>query len=166
MAKLNSIDMPWGKGLGTLGFNFATKHVDFSFNWGRHLIMFVALYAGAASEHRVQQRSWYCLTWHGWQLQRREDAFGRWYRNALSGGQWEVCGHGYRRVPLLARPASIPQRAWELRQQFKPYQLVDWYGQQLEVISFPSPERNSVIVMMRQRNDPTTLQEVTLEQYA
>lgn len=168
MAKLQSIDFPWGKGIGTLGFNFATKHVDYSFNWLWEFIKFVAVYT-AATGKQVQQRSWYKLTMQGWQLLRREDQFGRWYcgRTMVDHHptRQQVVNGGLRLMPLLERPADIPQRAWQLRPLFKPYTMVDWYGAQLEVISYPSPESNSVTVMLRQFNDPTTMQEVVLEQY-
>lgn len=174
MAHLKSIHFPWGRGIGTLAFNFDTKHVDFSINWSHELIKFVAMYK-QGSQSQVQQRSWYKLTRNGWQLLRREDQFGRWTRNhpGAQGGKYangiserlELVNDGVRRIPRLERPADIPARAWALRKQFTPYTLIDWCGMQLEVISFPSPEKNSVAVMLREFNEPTTMHEVTLEQY-
>ena len=149
-----SIHFPWSSGLGTLGFKVCGHYVDFCISRGA-LRMFTALERnGVYEKFCFTVRSWYKLTRDGWQLLKREDFWGTWQ-------------HGKRRPPLYDLPDSgtTVDRAWELRQYFKPYQIIDWYGRTLEVISFPSPEKLSVTVMLREPNDPTTMFEETLEQF-
>lgn len=148
---LTNIYFPWGAGLGTLGFRFKTHYVDFSIVSGA-LQLFVAQYTIFDKNH-FTNRSWYHLKNFSWILVKREDAWGEWK-------------NGKRRPPLYEPPeGGIVQRAWDLRQYFKPYQIIDWYGEQREVISFPCPENNRVTLMIREFNDPTTLTEVVLENY-
>lgn len=164
---LTKIALPWGSGLGRLGFSYTDRYVDYGTGYrlpegtGKPkmvLTKFEATYTVFDSSHWTD-RSWYRLERTGfrfrWALTRREDRWGQW--NVLT---------GTRRPPLYDMPEEgIPQRAWKLRQYFRPYQIIDWYGKTMEVISFPSPEKRSVNLMIREPNDPTTLTEVILEQY-
>jgi hypothetical protein len=102
-----------------------------------------------------ESKSWYVLKRRGWKLLRRENRFGTF--NGLTGRH---------SPPLYEFPGEgVPNRAWELRSEFRPYQIIDWYGRRLEAISFPSPEKNRVTLMVREPDDPTTLEEVVLETY-
>ncbi len=145
------------RALGTWGITLGKTYRDIRFDWPslrQRRSSWVHLFVRQPSS-----KSWYVLTWHGWQLLRREDSWGT-YKGVTANGPAK------RRPPLYEFPdGGIAHRAWELRSAWKPYQLVDWYGQQMEVMSFPSPERLSVTIMLRQPGDPTTLQEVVLEQY-
>jgi hypothetical protein len=131
------------------GLRLRTSYRDIEWRDGG-LRLFIAL--NREGDEAITVRSWYVLTLNGWKLLRREDRWGEWVR-------------GKRRPPLLDAPSSIPDRAWELRKFFRPYQLIDWYGRKKEVISFPSPEARSVTLMLREPGDPTTLEEVRLEEY-
>jgi len=148
---ITNIYFPWGAGLGTLAFRFSDHYTNYTIQ-NSSVQKYVARYATFDHSH-ITERSWYRLTRAGWQLFKREDRWGEWK-------------NGVRRPPLYEQPsAGIPQRAWELRAYFKPYQKIDWYGQQLEVISYPCPEKDRVTLMVREPDDPTTLQEVVLENY-
>ena len=146
--------------LGPWGFTFRDTYRDLVIDLlDRSLHLFVAAHKSDAARH---SKSWYVLKHKGfrlyWYLLRREDRWGT-FRNSTQSGS------AYRRVPLLDRPVDISQRAWELRDEFKPYQIIDWYGKRREVMSYPCPERNGISIMLRTPDDPTTLQEYLLEEY-
>lgn len=146
---------PWGKGIGTFGIKVGNNYADITIMEGVLRLFTSVDENGKWGRFASTRRSWYKLTRKGWQLLKREDFWGEWQ-------------NGKRRPPLYELPEQgIPQRAWELREYFQPWKIIeDWYGQRVEVISFPSPENHKVTVMMRMMpGDPTSMVEVVLEDY-
>lgn len=145
---MKKIRLHWA--LGCLGITIGSTYRDIRVDtrdWTLHLFV-----------RSPDSKSWYQRRGATWILLRREDVWGT-YRCALDNTP------AHRRPALRDRPASIPDRAWELRRDFVPYKVIDWYGEQLEVISYPCPEKNRVTVLLRELNNPGTLQEVALEEY-
>ena len=145
--------------LGCLGWTLGSVYRDLRIDrldWSLHLFV---CRGKATGTHECHSKSWYVLRRGGWYLLRREDRWGE-YRGKTQNGE------ARRRAPLYEYPdEGISQRAWQLRTFFKPYQLIDWYGRQVEVISYPSPEKMSVNLMIREPGDPTTLEEVVLQNF-
>src|SRR5512133_1343323 len=132
---LKSVDFPWGRGIGTYGFNFTNKRVDFHKNWDGKWIKFVAEWDGSIAN--MKRRSWYVREKRAWRLYKREDEFGNWHLNV-------------HRPTKRPRPANVGDRAWELRttdKRLQPWQLLDWYGTQVEVVSFPAPSYDRTTLM-------------------
>lgn len=152
-----SIHFPWSSGLGTLGLKLGSNYGDVCIARGAVRLFTSIEQNNVFGNFCSTRRSWYQLKRTGWRLHwrlnKRDDFWGTWQ-------------NGKRRPPLYELPqGGVPQRAWELRNHFAPYKIIEWYGRRLECISFPSPERLAVTVMLREPNDPTTMFEETLEQY-
>lgn len=148
--------MPWSSGLGALGITTDKHYVDYrveSFGEERVFRKFEARYIwDEHGEQQIVMRSWWRWRGFGWKLMKREDQWGTWQ-------------NGRRRPAMREAPAELLERSFELRKFFKPYQHIDWYGEHLEVISYPSPERWRMTLMVREPGDPTTLREIVLEEY-
>lgn len=152
MKQLFKICWPWGAGLGTLGVHIGNYYSDIHVkNW--RVYRFVAHTSPVEADRTyITQRSWYRLDIDGWKLLKREDRWGCWKA-------------GKRQPPLMDMPDNTLARAFKLRDAFRPFQIIDWYGKTMEVFSFPFPNKASMGLMLREPNDPTTLQEVVLEEY-
>jgi hypothetical protein len=144
------IFFPWGKGIGTLGFEWKTLYFDFSLggltNAERHVRMFVS---HRTTDGEISDRSWYRLTIRGWRLVKREDSLGVWT-------------NGHRHPPMLDLPADPHSFARSFAKEWKPYAVRDVYGERVEIISYPYFERDSVRVKVREPNDPTTMRDFVL----
>lgn len=136
--------------------NLRSKLIRFFFHEGR-LRKYVARHLFEDQD----EKSWYKFTWEGWRLYRRESYVGRWWEDPKSGDTNSNPGDAS--ISEVIDPNS--DLYWHLREHsgFKPYNIIDWYGEKLEVISYPYPSNDQdVYVNMRKFNDPTTMQRYCL----
>jgi hypothetical protein len=154
------IHLPWLSGLGCLGLSTKSAYRDLTIlRDGR-----IQLFVGDRKDDRglTQRSSWYILQRVGlrlrWTLIKRQDEFGLWRKKT-----------GIHEPMLWYVTDAYATRDWHVHQlgrRLKPYSRIDWYGEELEIISRPFPDVDSVRVLMRRPNDPTTMKEYTLLEYA
>lgn len=152
------IQFPWGVGLGCWGLSTSKSYRDIRHDKGGWYV-----FVGDRYDERSlpQRQSWYKVVRIGWKLRlkllRRVDKFGEW--------QLTKDGKSHRK-PMLWVTANaakcIEEQTRRLARELRPYQVIDWYGRTVEIISCPFPTKDGIHVMLQLPGDPTTMTEQTL----